>query len=676
MLDKYLTSKGRLFFRRPLAFAGFAIIALFAGIAGYQIWFSQKSENKSIQPAKAAVVNTALISKSSISKSNVTIDLLLSPNLESSNFGHKVADVQFALRDEASGEFLRGRRVMAWMNLEDDPKQIAETDCKEAIKSRLAGGLTAQAGVNLNQWNLFAMNDDNTLSMINPQVSFSKTKLRQLITMAGYPVDWMLNRSGSKLFVSISSKGLISVIDSLKGKIEKNISVGGKPVRVRSGLGTIVVGNDDSDEIHLIDDVTGDVVATIDVGNGHKEIAISPDGKLAIASAADDNEIVLIDLQSHKKLDRYSIPEGITGLAFTSQGVAFAVNERLGKIFAGVGGKFNSDQHFDVGIGAAVIGVSGNGRWVFIGNPVENKVDIFNASTFEKRYTVKGLVRPDQIQMTEDFAYLRSSGKAGVVLVRIDSLDRQGQPVISEVQMGTLPPNRSSDQGIAAAMTPSPEGSAMIIANPADKTIYFYQEGMMAPAGTMKNYGRQPRSVLVADWSLHESEPGHYQTRAIFPRGGRYDAYVLLSDPRIGVCMKVDVPQDMAMPGLDVETSRELILKTAWNSSTRITAGAAATMEFAAILKEGSKENNDLLPEDLVVRSFVPPVGPAENLKVRRSGKGYAVDFVPAVSGQMTLLLGAPSKGIDFTRRASVTVGVVEGKSVSKVRNNVSAKSL
>jgi hypothetical protein len=134
------------------------------------------------------------------------------------------------------------------------------------------------------------------------------------------------------------------------------------------------------------------------------------------------------------------------------------------------------------------------------------------------------------------------------------------------------------------------------------------------------------------------------------------------------VCLKIDVPAEMAMPGLVMETARDLILKADWTEKTRLVAGEKVTMEFDAKLKEGAKETSDLDPESLIVRAFVPPIGPAENLPVRRSGSRYAVDLVPTTEGQLVLLLGSPSRGIEFTRRASVTVGVRAGKSISKTK--------
>ena len=38
----------------------------------------------------------------------------------------------------------------------------------------------------------------------------------------------------------------------------------------------------------------------------------------------------------------------------------------------------------------------------------------------------------------------------------------------------------------------------MIVANPADKMIYYYTEGMAAPMGSFQNYRRVPESAAGA----------------------------------------------------------------------------------------------------------------------------------------------------------------------------------
>jgi hypothetical protein len=61
-------------------------------------------------------------------------------------------------------------------------------------------------------------------------------------------------------------------------------------------------------------------------------------------------------------------------------------------------------------------------------------------------------------------------------------------------------------------MVPAPEGNSVLIANPADRVIYYYSEGMAAPMGSFQNYRREPRALMVVDRSLREVTSGVYTT--------------------------------------------------------------------------------------------------------------------------------------------------------------------
>src|SRR5258708_21543168 len=82
---------------------------------------------------------------------------------------------------------------------------------------------------------------------------------------------------------------------------------------------------------------------------------------------------------------------------------------------------------------------------------------------------------------------------------------REGRPVpvvdfpAGEAAFGKLP-RTTAAPGIVVA----PEGNAVIVANPADGSIYYYQEGMAAPIGHFSNYGHAPQSVMVLDRSVKE----------------------------------------------------------------------------------------------------------------------------------------------------------------------------
>ena len=123
---------------------------------------------------------------------------------------------------------------------------------------------------------------------------------------------------------------------------------------------------------------------------------------------------------------------------------------------------------------------------------------------------------PDAVAFSDDFAYIRHRGSANVVMVSLKTAGKEGAPLsILRFPAGEAPPGSMADPTPADSMVPAPGAGAMLVANPGDRSVYYYKEGLSAPMGTFSNYKREPRAVLVLDRSLRErAEPGVYETVA------------------------------------------------------------------------------------------------------------------------------------------------------------------
>ena len=93
----------------------------------------------------------------------------------------------------------------------------------------------------------------------------------------------------------------------------------------------------------------------------------------------------------------------------------------------------------------------------------------------------------------------------------------------------------------------APEGNAVIVANPVDKVLYYYSEGMAAPMGNFQNYRREPLAVMVVDRSLRELKPGIYSTTIKLPASGRYDVAFVNDSPRVSHCFEISAEPNPAL---------------------------------------------------------------------------------------------------------------------------------
>ena len=79
-------------------------------------------------------------------------------------------------------------------------------------------------------------------------------------------------------------------------------------------------------------------------------------------------------------------------------------------------------------------------------------------------------------------------------MIRLSTLT--GQPDIAHFPAGQVAPDEAAtNSSIAEVMVPAPEGNSVILANPANRVIYYYAEGMAAPMGSFQNYRRERRAT-------------------------------------------------------------------------------------------------------------------------------------------------------------------------------------
>jgi hypothetical protein len=256
---------------------------------------------------------------------------------------------------------------------------------------------------------------------------------------------------------------------------------------------------------------------------------------------------------------------------------------------------------------------------------------------------------PDQIGFTKEFAYVRSSGSETISLIRLSTIGKELE--IAKFPGGQLAPEKAAGASSAQSFAPAPEGNAMFVANPADKMIYYYVEGMAAPMGSFQNYKREPRGVMVYDRSLREIAPGVYRTTVTLPAAGAYDAAFLLDAPRLVNCFELPVAENPAIKKADevairVEPlAKERTIKTGESYEFRFRVSDAKTGQP----KPGVK--------DLRVLVFLAPGIWQQRLLAQPLGEGdYTINFTPPQDGDYYIFFNSTSLGVEFRQLPHVTL--------------------
>ncbi len=561
-----------------------------------------------------------------------------------------------SIADARTGEPLKGMRPYAWMTpREKDAPPPDEATCKALAREFLSGVLGRMPDVNMNAFFLLTLNHDNTISAINPQVAFSRTKLLSLISLPGTAGDWALHPDKNSLFVTIPGAGKVTQVDTERLKVRGSVNVGKQPTRITvSPNGRFVfVGNDQDGTVSVLDAKEFAVTRTLTVGPGRHELAFTDDGRTLWVSSSGGAELHVFDVDTLEATS-VEVGQGISSLAVSSTARAvFATNPVDGEVLVLDARARQVSRRIPVQKGVDKVAFDPTGRWAFVLNRTGGTVTILDASTGNKRHELSGIAEPDAISFTAQSAYVRGAGQEKVVMVQLDTVAQAGSPMILQIPMFQKPATTSRGVGVASPFAPSPEGASMLIASPADSVISYYREGMMAASGTHRNYGREPRAAMVLDRSLREVRPGTYSTTVKTSSNGVYDVAVLLDNPRMAVCFEQRIqpsnePAERSGPALE--------LKPLFDPEKKLKPGVAATLRFSLL---DADQKKPVPPNQIRVLLIRPPGTWQERPAPRALSDGtLEVPFTPPTPGQYHLVVSTEAPGSKFETLRPITLRV------------------
>ncbi|HLG17808.1 MAG TPA: cytochrome D1 domain-containing protein [Blastocatellia bacterium] len=618
------------------------------------------------QPAApgAAAPAEKKIAPQRVVKEGVAIEFSIEPL----NAGRELMDgedavVRFKINDTATNNPLTGVRPAAWIDHKGKTPPSGDKDCREKIKAFLQASIRTRADVDLNTYFIITLNKEANISVIDPLMGFGTSKLLTLVFLNNPGEDWVLSNN-ERLFVTVPLSNQVAVVDTNMWKVLKTVDAGVKPARIalQSDRKYVWVGNDadaaPDSGVTVIDAAEMKTVAKIPTGAGGHQIALSPDDRFAFVTNRLDGTLSVIDVQKLAKVQDVKIGKTAGAVAFSPLSRAvYVTDEATGEI---VGVDSQSHQviaRIKTKPGLGAIRFAPGGRYGFAVNPKEDAVFVFDSSTNNVIQTVPVDDGPDQVSFTKAFAYVRSARSEQVTLIPLAGVGKDLEANITTIPGGQTAPDQASTTQVADSIVPAPEGNAVLIANPADKMIYFYTEGMAAPMGNFQNYRRELRGVLVVDRSLRETMPGVYSTNVRFDGYGEYDVAFLIDNPRIVNCFDLEVKENPAIKKRgEVALQIEHLIK-----DTRIPVRENVTLRFK-LLETGSARPKTGL-KDVNVLTFLAPGIWQKRQWATSVGDGvYEVSFVPPETGVYYVFVECASMGVRFNQLPFVVLDARDEK--------------
>ena len=488
-----------------------------------------------------------------IVEQGVAIEFTAEPLVQNVNSIRAAEDVnvRFTVTDTTTGTPVKGLSLSAWISMREGDKTSEPVQCREKIQSYLTGSMRARPDVDLNSYYLLALNKSPDISVIDPLLGFGGSKLLTLVMLKSPGEDWLLTRDGELLFVTLPAINQVAVITTRSWKVLDYIDAGTSPMSIRMQPDQHYIwitndGNEKEGGVTVIDPATLKVAAKIATGAGEHDIVISSDSRFAFVSNRENATVSVIDIQKLEKLNEIKVGPEPKSMALSELSKAiYVAGETDGSITVIDETSREVIARMKAKPGARSVRFAPGGRYGFVVNTKESTINIFDAASNRMLHEVTVGKAPDQIIFSDTFAFVRSLDTETVAMLRLGTIGKEVD--ITDFPGGQVAPRKGSEPVHADSIVLAPEGNSVILANPVDKSLYYYTEGMAAPMGNFQNYRREPMAVLVVDRSLREIKPGVYSTTIKLPASGRYDVAFLNDSPRVSHCFDLSADVNPAL---------------------------------------------------------------------------------------------------------------------------------
>jgi YVTN family beta-propeller protein len=560
--------------------------------------------------------------------------------------------VQFKITGTSGGVPLSNLRPVAWLDQRESPQAATLSQCKEKVQAFLQASFTRRPTLDLNSYFILTLNNEPNISVIDPLSGFGGSKLFTLIPLKTPGDDWVMSDDNQRLYVTMPASNQVALIDVPTWKVIANIDAGVNPTRLalQHDQKYLWVGTDEG--VTVIDTISAKLATHIKTAAGPHEIVFNDDDTLAFVTNREAGTVSVVDIRKLAPLKQIKLDAKPVAIAFSSLSkIAYVAGETGGTILAFGGPKHDVVARIPVEGGVRTIALPPEGHFGFALNSTGNVLDIFDISSNRVVHTVPVEPDSDQISFTRQFAYVRSAKSEFVTMISLSSLGKEAP--VTRFPAGQRAPGASGS--IAPAIVAAPEDGSVLVANPADKMIYYYSEGMAAPMGSFQNYKRDPRAVLVLDNSLRETDRGVYSSSVRLPAAGVYDVVFLLDAPRVINCFQMSVADNPSLPK-KIETSVKIETLT---RPTSVNAKENFTFRFKVLdAKTGAPKTN---LQDVTVLVFLAPgIWQQRDLAKPAAGGSYEMSFVPPEPGVYYIFFQIPALELQFNQTPPLTLQVVK----------------
>jgi hypothetical protein len=546
------------------------------------------------------------------------------------------ANLQFHVTDPETEQPLGGLNPAVWVDF-----AATEVECSDRVQGYLTGMLDRRAAINLNSYFILTMNQDSTISVIDPMVDVAgMTNLFSVIILQAPAQDWVTAPQHSRLFATLPDLNKVAVVDLNAFLVEDTVDLPGTPQRIAlapdGGSVWVTLGGGG---VAVIDAATLDV-ATIETDGATGAIAFAAGGTRAIVGTA--TGVVVVDVAGRRAMGSVPLGGAVGAVASSpSSGATYVTIPGAGAIAILDPERGLETARLPVEEGITDIGVSPDGAWAVAVNPDAEKAYLLQTAHNRITHQVPVPGVPDRVTFTGAAAYIHTSGSPAMTAIPLEEIDPAGDVSVLTIPIGERPAGAAGTTVTADAITATPDGEALLIANPADDQVYFYTEGSQAALGGFQGHTLIPRAVQVVDRSLKEPSPGVYTGSIRIPAGGDYVVAFLLDSPQLTHCFSFTARA--AEESLGEITTAATELRSLSDGAP--VAGEPYEFHFELVELDSGARHGGV--EDVTAMVIHGATNRQIRLVAQPGDNGtYTLSFTPQSTGQYRLLFAVPSLGL------------------------------
>jgi YVTN family beta-propeller protein len=548
--------------------------------------------------------------------------------------------VRFKISQAVDGAPVRGLLPAAWLDRLPAGGKISPQATHAKTQAFRHGGTFGKAYADLNVYYVLVMNEDNTITVVDPLFGFGGSKLLAYVQLKGRGEDWVLSSDQRTLYVSMPETNAVAAVDTSTWSVIANIPTGPQPGRIALQpdqhylwIANRGSGSETADSgVTVVATEDRSVKAHIATGQEPSEIVFTEDSRSAFVLNRGSGTLSAIDVPTLRKLSDIPVGKKPSGLDYCAKsGSVFASDEESGQIVVVDARRRTLLATVKVEPGLGQIKFPPNGQFGFVVNPRANLLHVIDSAFNRIVQTGDMEKEPFQIGFSDRLAYVRHRQTATILMIPLDGIGAADKRLSAvDFDGGQTPPGKGRYPSLAPCLVQAPGMSAVLVANEQDKAVYYYEEGMAAAKGEFSNYGHLPRAVLPVDRTLRErSEPGVYETVVRLGEAGSYEVVFALSSPRIVTGFQLDV-----QPNPEIERQRKSgkLIALAGVKDRVVKVGEPVGIDFK-VADELSKAPRTKL-ENLTVLAYLAPGIWQKRLAPQETAEGiYSVSFSPPKPG-------------------------------------------